>query len=195
MQTNNAYEFIEWYKLNLDIMVDLITLIEDVRYGANIELWKFKKRIGEKYFLQQKELLEYVLIKFGLLHEESDGYYYISKDATLIEQLCSNQIKTGLFLGYPQCCIEKFEEGCKLYISKHGPGPAVAFWQEAKPEIAEGSFNEILYYTLHTPCKTSCQPSIILAEKIKKALEVDQEASYYLKEFNKNSFYQFTLHY
>lgn len=44
----NNYDFIEWHKLNLGIRADLITVIEDIRRGANIEIWKLKEKRGCK---------------------------------------------------------------------------------------------------------------------------------------------------
>lgn len=183
MNQKKIYDFSEWNCLNIDIRVDLITLIKDVRQGANIELWKLKRRDLE-HFLTQKKYLDSWLMNSGLKFREYKSDYYICKDILLLEQLWSDKIKTGEFLGYPPCCIKHFEEGCQKYLNGSGKGPAIEFWQSVKKAIKKGTFNPTLYYVLHIPCRINCEKTLKLAEKIKITLEskAPEEADYLRKE-------------
>lgn len=83
MAANQNYNSHSWKKLDKTIRVDLITIIENVRHGAEIELWKIKK----DYFDEQKKHLEYCLYLFGLKYRSYEFSYYVSKNKKRIEQL------------------------------------------------------------------------------------------------------------
>ncbi|MDO8520933.1 MAG: hypothetical protein Q7S52_02360 [bacterium] len=188
----SKYEFLEWHKLNALIRADLITMIEGVRQGAKIELWKLE-RISPLYFLQQKPLLEYCAEKLALSLKEHDGAYYVSRDTATLNRLWSGEIKKeGEFLGYPSCCITAFEVGCKKSMTE-GPewGPAVQFWRKM-----EQCSNPLFGYVLHVPCDVLCAATLATAGVVKDVLEKhDIGAAVALAEFNKNSFYEFHCRY
>ncbi|MBI2446627.1 MAG: hypothetical protein HYV51_02275 [Parcubacteria group bacterium] len=193
----NIYSFIEWYKLNLGIRADLVPVLEDVRLGANVELWKFERTRGSQYLSIQKRYLEYCLVKLGLYYKEQRGDYYVSKSPILLNQLWSREIETGEFLGYPKCCIDAFKKSCQEFL-KNGQekGPAVLFYRKLKEAVKKGSLNEALFYTLHIHCELDCQKTIILTESIKLVLESrDIEAAYHLMEYNWNLLYAFNYKY
>src|SRR3989344_2445788 len=193
----NIYSFIEWYKLNLGIRADLVPVIEDVRLGANIELWKFERTRGSQYLSIQKKYLEYYLGRSGLYYKEQRGDYYVSKKPILLNQLWSREIETGEFCGYPKCCIDDFKKYCQEFLQNRlEKGPAVLFYHKVKEAIKKGSFNMVLFYTLHIPCDLDCQKTIILAESIKSVLESsDIEAAHYLMEYNRNLLCEFNYEY
>ncbi len=194
----NNYDFIEWYKLNLGIRADLITVIEDIRRGANIEIWKLKEKRGLEYFLLQKGYLEYCLKKIGLNYKEYKSDYHISKDPALLDRLWRKEIKMGEFLDYPKCCINAFERGCQQVVSTKdwGKGPAVEFSSKVIAAINEKRFNPVLLYVLHIPCDVNCKKTLRMAAKIKAVLKrADIEAAHYLEECNMNMIYEFYYYY
>lgn len=195
MSVNN--NFIEWYRLNLSIRADLVPVLENVRSGANIELWKFKRSRNESYFRAQEKYLKYCLKRLGLYCKEHREDYYVSKNSGLLNRLWSREIMTGEFLGYPKCCIDSFERGCQEVLTGGlEKGPAIQFCKKLKEAMEKGNFNEILLYTLHIPCGLDCKETITMAERIKLVLESkDIEAAYYLKEDNIKRLYEFHYRY
>lgn len=195
MPINN--NFIEWYKLNLSIRADLVPVLENVRSGTNIELWKFKQRRNESYFRAQKKYLKYCLKRLGLYCKEHREDYYVSKNSALLNRLWSREIMTGEFLGYPKCCINSFEQGCQEALTSGlEKGPAVQFYRKVKNATEKGNFNQVLFYALHIPCGLDCEETITMAEKIKVVLESkDIEAAYYFREYNINRFYEYYYRY
>lgn len=195
MSINN--DFIEWYKLNLSIRADLVPVLENVRSGANIELWKFKQKRNESYFKAQKKHLNYCLKRLGLYCKEHREDYYVSKNSDLLKRLWSREIMTGEFLGYPKCCVNAFQQGCQEALTGGlEKGPAVQFYHKVRNAIEKENFNQVLFYALHIPCSIDCKETIIMAERIKLILESkDIEAAYYLKKNNINNFYEFHYRY
>ncbi len=189
------YDFIEWYKLNLDIRADLITMIEGIRPGAKIEMRKLLERRSEKYFLYQKGLLVKCLdaLKIGYGYDDWSDNLYAYQDGEWVEKLCSDAIKEGEFLGYPECCINNFEQACKAFLNGvPTKGPAVEFEQKVKRARKENVFNDLIYYRLHVPCDVNCKKTLDLSKKIKDVLEKnDLEAAFYLRDFNENKAYIF----
>ncbi len=77
-----------------------------------------------------------------------------------------------------------------------GEAPAVAFYRTVEQAVREGSFNEVLWYTLHVPCDIDCRETLDGAMKVKKVLELnDIEAAYHLKEGNMRCMYEFHYYY
>jgi len=52
----DKYEFLEWYKLDPLIRAYIIPMIEGIRPGANLAMYKMEQEYPA-YFLQQKPLL------------------------------------------------------------------------------------------------------------------------------------------
>ena len=189
-----SYEFLEWYKLDLTIRADLVSVIENVRRGANIELWKLKNGLGGlRHFSEQKKYLEFCLKKFGLHYRDYMKNYYVSKELTWLDKLWKKEIDCGEFLDYPRCCITAFEKGCREYNTRKALGPAVEFSQSL---IQEKNVDERLLWTLHIPCKLDCRETLKLAEKAKAVLlDKDVQAAEYLVSFNQNRVYQFYINF
>lgn len=194
-RSRNIFNFIEWYKLNLNIRIDLVPVIEGIRFGALVELWKFDRE--PQYLLGQERYLKYCLKKLELYYKKHGVDYYISKSLTRLNRLWSREMKIGEFLGYPKCCIDAFEMGCQEHL-KTGPekGPAVQFYRKVKAAIGEGDFNEILFYSLHVPCVLDCKETAILAEKVESVLRSkDIEAAHHLRAINEKNLYEFHYRY
>lgn len=105
----------------------------------------------------------------------------------LLNELFSRKLKTGEFLGYPECCVKHFEKSCKEYLEYQKTPPAIAYWQNAGKALQEGVYNEILDYILHIPCNISCKETINMAYNIKISLESnDTEVSNYLRRWNRS---------
>lgn len=193
---DDIYNFIEWHKLNLDIRSDLITVIENIRPGANIELWKLRKA-ESKNFSTQKKYLEFCLRRFGLNHNDYQADYYISKDINWLNKLWEKRIRTGEFLGYPKCCISAFELGChKIVSGESQSGPAVEFYRKVTDAMNQGIFDMTLLYVQHIPCGIACIESLEMATKIKSILEYkDRQSAYNLAKSNENLIYFFHYYY
>ncbi|MBI3632896.1 MAG: DUF483 domain-containing protein [Candidatus Vogelbacteria bacterium] len=186
------YEFIEWYKLSLDIRSDLLTVTEGIRSGANVELCKLEKRES------QKKLLEFCLKRFGLVFRVRGDNYYISKSKLLLVRLWSGEIKTGEFLGYPKCCVAAFEEGPNAMIlsSDATQASAVRYCRELEDILDGEDFDEVRLYNQHIPCSIHCVESLKMAKKNRAVLEVnDIEAANYLRNYNLNLVYRLAYKY
>ncbi len=177
---------LEWSKIDVGVKVDLITLIEGVRPSANIELWKLERKKGSAYFQEQLECLDKWLEKSGLIYRENKADYYVCQDQNFLDQLWCGEIKAGEFLGYPECCILNFEEGCQRYLDGKGKGPMVEFGESARKAIQEGTYNFDLDYILHAPCSVNCTESIEMAGKVKRVLILrDKDAAESLRKNNR----------
>ena len=181
---SDLYETFEWKNLHPLIRADLATIVEGSRKGANIELFKLERQ-SASFFLEQKNSLDKWLKYSGFEYTNRRDDYYISSDKDLLYELSKGEIKPGEFLGYPECCIKNFEEGCKKYLEGKGKGPAVNFWLQAKKEKEKGELEPMLEYVLHMPCSTKCISSIeytgLQVEAIK---EKNTEAAKALREYN-----------
>ena len=192
------YEFIEWYKLRLDIRADLLTVVEGVRRGANIELWKIGKHESQKLFASQKKLLEFCLNKLGLLFRIHNDDYYVSRSRLWLDKLWKREIKTGEFLGYPKCCIAGFEAGCKavMEVGNNDKAPAKRYFRELETLINDEDFDMTVLYNQHVPCRLDCRKALKIAQKNRAVLEAhDVEAANYLRDDNLNLVYQFAYKY
>ena len=160
-------------------------VIEKVRPGGQVDL--ITSKINSRILNSRRKNLEYCLNEIGLLYQEYNMDYFVTYDSYLLNKLFSRKIKTGNFLGYPECCIEHFEKSCKDYLKYKKTPPAVDYWQKARKAIQEGIYNEVLDYILHIPCSISCKNTLNLAYKIKTVLESnDFEALKYLKRLNRS---------
>lgn len=186
----NKYEFLEWYKLDPCIRADLVTMIEGVRQGAKIELWKLEKR-NPAYFAQQKPLLEFCAAQLALVCGEHEGVYYFSRDAAILRQFWCGELKEGEFLGYPACCVEAFEAGCEKAMAEGMEwGPAVQFWRKAGER-----HNRLFDFLLHVPCGIHCEPSLKLTAAVEQVLEkYDIGAAIALMKSNRQALYEFHRH-
>lgn len=173
------YNFSEWNMLVPDIRADIIPVIENIRSGAKIELWR------KKYGPSQKKYLKDWLISSRLKSRDHKLNYYICKSESWIDKFWKGEIKEGEFLGHPLCCIKKFEEGCKRFLADEGLGPLTEFRRDIKQAIENNSFDQALYYALYIPCRLDCGKTLKMARKVKQVLELkDPEAAEYLKRFN-----------
>lgn len=178
------YETFEWNNLHPLIRADIITVAQGSRQGANIELFKLERQ-SVSYFLEQKNCLDKWLKYTGFEYTNEGNNYFISSNEGLLEKLLDKQIKAGEFLGYPQCCIKNFEQGCEKYLQGNGKGPAVDFWLNAKKEKDKDKLEPVLEYALHVPCTTICTDSIEFTYLQKQAIEYcEPETAEALRSYN-----------
>ncbi|MDP2907001.1 MAG: DUF483 domain-containing protein [Nanoarchaeota archaeon] len=185
MASKSIYKSKQWKKLPLYSRADLIPVIEKVRHGGQIDLAtiKMKKRLLDS----RRKNLEYCLGEVGLFYQEYNLDYFVAYDSLLLNRLFSGKLKTGEFLGYPECCIKHFEKSCKEYLEHQKTPPAIDYSQKARKALQEGVYDEVLDYILHIPCSISCKETIDMAYNVKTVLESnDAEVLNYLKEFNRS---------
>lgn len=187
----DKYEFLEWYKLDPCIRADLITMIEEIRPGAKVELWKLERQ-SPAYFLQQKPILERCIEALALSWKEHEGACYVSRKLSLLDRLWSGELKEGEFLGYPACCIDAFEVGCTKAMTEGMEwGPTVQFWRKMRQ-----CENPLLAYVPHIPCSIECTATLAMTAIVKTVLEkYDIGAAVALMKSNKETFYEFQCRY
>jgi len=177
----NIYKTKEWNYLSPQPRAELIPTIEDIRPGSIITINKDKNN-----------QLEYILEETGLKYRKEKGILlFVSKDKDLLDRLEiwtteegtreEDKIKFhkiyGSFLGYPECCIDKFI----LDLSKE-LRPLIEWRKKVKRAMKKGTYNNVLDYRFHFPCRINCKKSLILAKDIKRVLEKnDIEAANSLK--------------
>jgi len=185
MAAKSIYQSKQWKKLPFHSRADLIPVIEKVRPGGQIDITTPKMIKGE--LDSRRKNLEYCLNETGLLYQECNVDYFVTYDPLLLDQLFSRKLKTGEFLGYPECCIKHFEKSCQEYLKYKKTPPAIDYWQKAGKALQEGVYNKILDYILHIPCSINCKETINLASNIKVALEFnDIEVLNYLRKWNRS---------
>lgn len=179
----SLYDIPEWKMLNPNMRADVIPVIENIRPGAKIELWRLKTRDEQESFLNQKQYLENWLQSSTLKYRDYQLKHYICKSESLLDKFWEGEIKEGEFLGYPLCCVTAFEEGCQRFLKGLGKGPMLEFGESARKAIQEGTYDSDLDYVLHVPCNVNCAESIEMAGKIKEALILrDKDAAEYLRK-------------
>ncbi len=185
MASKRVYNSKQWKSLPLLSRADLITVIEKVRPGGQIDLTTPKMNNG--LLDSRRKSLEYCLNETGLLYQEYNLDYFVTYDPLLLNKLFSGKLKTGQFLGYPECCINHFEKSCQEFLEHKKTPPAIEYWQKAKKSLQDKAYNEILDYILHIPCSISCEETINMAYSVKIVLESnDVEVSNYLKKWNRS---------
>jgi hypothetical protein len=185
MASKRVYKSKQWKRLPFHSRSDLIPVIEKVRHGGQIDLITLKMKKG--LLDSRRKNLEHCLNETGLLHQEYNLDYFVTYDPLLLNKRFSGKLKTGKFLGYPECCIKNFEKSCQEYLKHKKTPPAIAYWQKAGKALQEGVYDEVLDYILHIPCSISCKETIDMAYNVKTVLESnDAEVLNYLKEFNRS---------
>lgn len=198
---HTLYKSGKWQKLQFSIQVDLLSLLEGLRPGAQIVHW-VKPDGCRVRFLEEVEKTISIIKEIGLNHHLIEGdfhfpereisyykkEYWIAKDLDWLTQFKEEKINTGQFLGYPNCCSHKFLTRDQEAINNPRQfGPAVLFNQLCRENYAAGTYPEYLDYRLaYIPCSLHCSKTKQLSEKFRTIItDIDPEMALQLKEMNR----------
>ena len=160
----SPYKIDKFHSLSLGFRIDLLPVIEDVKKGSIISyrpnFWNFLRSVEQET---------------GLQYERRKEWIFVFKDRDHYEKYLARRISLGIFLDYPACCVEKFENS-KL------DNNALKFWKEAAKGIENGTYQNILEYVFYVPCSIHCEKTLEMCHKLEKIFQqYDKLAGTYLK--------------
>jgi len=182
----DIYTLDGWKQLTAENRIGFILVLEDVRAGSMLHI-PLRKWTYETDKEEESKVLS-VLEKTALSYIDGHKVYFISKEQTYLDDLDNGRISLGEFLGYPRCCVKKFDKMSKKILKGKGIPAGLDYWQKAKKCMEKGRYNDILDYALHFPCSPKCAKSAKLVQRIKNVLErYDPKAAQYIRENNRHN--------